>query len=190
VDVLTNAAITSPALQAWLDGIADDVQNSYSTSATRAWGHFAAPGTTLDTLTAYHYAANANAASDTAVHTFGAPVAGGGGVGSPSMVSICVSKLSNSTGRHNRGRAYLPGDGATYEAHQFAAAGVDAVVLGYQDLLDHINGSTIGGEDVTAIIASSVGPVVIARVRADSLPDTQRTRADGETSNHTKVAEL
>lgn len=182
--VTAPAAATAAGIQAWLDGIAADVASSYS-NGTASWGAMATNGTNLAALRGYHYPAGSKNADLTAVHAYGTPVAGLAGTGAQTMSACAVSLLTNAAGRHNRGRCYVPADGATFENHQFTQAECNVVGAGFRDLIDHVNGSTIGGEDAQVVIASQLPtPPVVTRVRVDSLPDTQRPRADGQNSLH------
>nr|CRY96010.1 hypothetical protein [uncultured prokaryote] len=187
--VISDAAISPAALTTWLDGIAPDVSTSFSDS-TDGWGLMAAGGTTLDALTAYHYPAGSDSATDMGQHTYGTPVAGGGAGNAPTLVACCVSLLTALPGRHGRGRSYVPGDGATFTNHQFSAALVTGVANGMRDLIDHINGSSIAGESATVVVGAAIAtPPPILRVRVDSLPDVQHRRANKEvaTTVHTST---
>lgn len=181
----TSAAMSNEALEAWLEGVAPDIRLTYSTTGGAKWGGLAALGTKLSYLAAYHYNANSGTASFQARYDGFTPQGGEGTGQAPSYAACCVSLIGNGAGRHNRGRVYCPADAAALSNHQIAAADVSTVVSGVRDLIDRLNGSTIAGEDVTIGIAAAATFVPVSRVRADSLLDTQRPRADREPADAT-----
>lgn len=182
LSVVNHAAATAGAIQAWLDGIAPDVSSSWSSSGS-GWGGLASPGTKLQSLRGYHYAAGSSSADLTAEHLYAGVAGYAAGAASPTMLSCVVSLLTGAAGRHNRGRSYVPADGAALANHQFVEAAIDAVGAGFRDLIDHVNGSTLGGEDCTVVIGAQLpAPPEVTRVRVDSVPDTQRPRATGAPS--------
>lgn len=181
--VVNHGAASAGAMQAWLAGIASDVETSYVNSSA-GWGAMASPDTVFQGMRAYHYAAAASSADLTAEFTFTNAAQGGGSKESPTMQACCVSLLTGAAGRHNRGRVYVPADGEALAVHQFSSGHVPIVGRGIRDLIDHINGSTLAGEDCTVVIASQQAvPPPVTRIRVDSLPDTQRVRANGQVAS-------
>lgn len=182
--VRTTAAMSEGALSAWLEGIQADVANSYYNTGDSMWGGMAQPNTRLAYLAAYHYDGASTSAQFQARYDYPASIQGGGSGAGPLWTACCCTLLTGFAGRSGRGRVYVPADSAGYASGQFGTANVDTVGRGMRDLIDHINGSSIAGESATVIVASSTGPKDVTRVRVDSLPDTQRTRADSVTPLH------
>lgn len=183
--VRTTSAMSQGTLEAWLAGIADDVKASYYTAGSNCWGAAAAVETRLAYMAAYHYDGSTPTAQFTARYEWSSPIQGSGSSAGPGYVAMCCSLLTGSAGRSNRGRIYVPAEAAGYASGQFGASVVDTVGAGVRDLIDHINGSTIGGEAATVIIAGKNGPIDVSRVRVDSIPDTQRPRFDNVNPLHT-----
>jgi hypothetical protein len=181
----SGAAWTNGDLQAWLDGIAPDVMASYRTESS-PWGKLAASGTTVEYLEAYGYDANSSTASAQARHQYGTPGNGAGITNNASMLAMVCTLLSDTPGRANQGRVYVPADGTPTNAGPYFGAGdCQIVVAGIVSLIDHLNGSTYAGGAVNVGVACKSAFRTITNVRSDDRPDTQRPRAGKATYSFT-----
>lgn len=136
-------------------------------------------GVTYKGAKVYHYMTGGPAASFQGESINLTPPAGTAGAQTmPDQCAVCVSLLTEASGRQNRGRMYLPINSATLPASGQLGTGtntqyVTALKVYLQKATFRIPGSSI-------VVMSNVGSHTtgVTRLRADTIVDTQRRRTN------------
>lgn len=176
----TNAEATGQAEQVW--GVITSSDASGAMRITMA--SIVASGSTLEYAKVYSYPSGGTIAAHIGEFS-GTPVGGGRSTILPDQSCCVVSLRSDSSGRRNRGRMYLPGNGNTLTAGaDFATADVDAVCAGWATAFSDWNAA---GDNGVISVVSRVGGgshVPVTSCVVDSKPDIQRRRANKKTVAH------
>lgn len=128
-------------------------------------------------VTLYYYVAGGNTASLGAAVDYATPVTALGGSTGPNDAAIVCSLRTTTPGRTGRGRAYLPGNGCTFSAHQLSTPTPSAIASNLVSYIQALNLLTYNSGTIAVVVASTRNPPpIVSRVVVDSKVDTQRRR--------------
>jgi len=135
------------------------------------------PTTSLDIARCYYYPGGSTVATVSGA-TASVPVVGVyTATQIPPQCATVASLYTGNTGRHNRGRVYLPAIAPLLGGGQTSTAVTSNWTTYIAQFLTHMNSATTGAFTYNACIGTQLCPS-ITRVQIDTIVDTQRRRRD------------
>jgi hypothetical protein len=138
----------------------------------------------------YDYTAGSNVANIVVDHTFASPKLGNSATFIPTQAAVVASNLTGLSGRHNRGRSYLPATGAgMLTGHSLSTTDTDNVASAHRSLISNISAITYGSATTLGcvVLRNLATPANITSVKVDNEVDIQRRRADKIAATYSKT---
>lgn len=184
----TAATVTNSDLASWLTAIDSAVQTTW-------WGAVKALNagqSNLLGIRASYYAAGSTTAAAAADHPFASLIAGTGPALMPTQSACVVSLLTNQSGRHYKGRLYVPVTGVTMTGtFKLSNGNVDTVNTFTAGLMTTLNATAVAGAANQVIVAGAVSsPAAVLSCRTDNEVDIQRRRADKILASYFKTTSV
>lgn len=174
------AVITPAALQTWVNFVYSDFVAQVVNGTPTPLGNRFSTAVKILGAKAYFY----NGTSETAVYvaqSTGAVTSATGTRLMPNQVAVCVTKLSQFSGRNRRGRLYLPLLAIEMGSdNHISAPSTTTIATCIANWLSAVRLRSLGGANATPVILSAVGGATyeITSVRCDNVADTIRARRD------------
>lgn len=169
---ITQAQLDAFAEQAWTDA------KSQIWSGTNSLQYLGTTTTRVLGIRAYLYQVG-GAVAIRVGQSSSAAVTCNGTTPHPNQVALCVSLLTNFTGKSQRGRMYLPANAVPMQADGHVAATTPPIVASQiANWLSLLITRSVGGQAIYPAVASekTQGLTQITRVRCDDVADTIRAR--------------
>lgn len=139
-------------------------------------------------LTVYAYPSGGTQSQYIGQANFASPVVGTASAQMPLQVSMCVTLLTGVAGRTNRGRMFLPANGAPLNLSQFTTTQVDSVCLAVATFIKNWNSAHGAAFGNIGVVSSTRGSSrKMTAVKVDSRPDIQRRRANRFLATYSKT---
>lgn len=161
-----------------LQTLSDSVRDSFQSNALTAIRAMNPAGLKFQKIKTYAYDGSGAKAVDVAESAIVTGQQPGTSVAAtlPMQACMVVTLHTGRPGRSYRGRMYVPAISAALATHQYAAADVNAVTGAVANWFTNLNSLLT---PYVAVMSTKLGATaVVTDVAADSIPDTQRGRAE------------
>lgn len=174
---LTAGTPTPTEMTEWAASAAVDAHDLWTTSGSGIQ-ELNAGDTRLLGVRSYYYPALGSPATVVGEDLLDTPDGGTGTTPHDYRSCVVASLLTGQSGRHARGRIYLPATGMALSAHQLNATMTSHVATRVAAFIAALNTGGPGSLNATVIVAGSDVARPVVSVRVNSLMDTQRRRQD------------